>query len=61
MKKKQLNIKSELEGPSDEIQIFKFIMLDGEVKFKWSNIYELGKSFEEKKEDYLLVIENTSN
>lgn len=51
--------KEVLEGVSDILQVFEVSAdydTDHEIRFKWCNINEVEKSFEEKKENYLLRI-----
>lgn len=46
-----------VEGKSANLQIFTFnTLVDDSILLKWSNINELGKSFTDKKEEYLLKI-----
>ena len=44
------------EGGSDEIQTFTFITSLNLIRFKWVNINQSGKSFEDKSESYKLDV-----
>lgn len=54
--KKELPVQQDVEGKSSFIQKFSFTMNDTSVMFKWYNVRECGKSFIDKRKDYLLQI-----
>lgn len=54
--KKELSVQQDVEGKSSYIQKFTFTMNDTSVMFKWYNVRECGKSFSEKRKEYLLQI-----
>ena len=57
--KKELSVRQDVEGKSAFVQKFTFTMDDTSILFKWSNVRECGKSFNEKEKDYLLEINLT--
>ena len=57
--KKELSVRQDVEGKSAFVQKFTFTMNDTSILFKWSNVRECGKSFNEKEKDYLLKINLT--
>lgn len=51
-----LSVQQDVEGKSSFVQKFTFTTNDTNVKFKWCNVRECGKSFSEKKKDSLLQL-----
>lgn len=55
--KSDADVENEVEGISSMLQDFKFTCAPGEsVSFKWVNIDEFGKSFDDKESDYTLTL-----
>lgn len=55
--KKDLTVQQAVEGRSAFVQKFIFTLEnDTSILFKWSNVQECGKSFDEKEKEYLLKI-----
>ena len=59
--KKELSVRQDVEGKSAFVQKFTFTMDDTSILFKWSNVRECGKSFNEKEKDYLLTKTSHTN
>lgn len=55
--KKEMSVPEKLEGVTSNVQNFCVnVTKDNNVSFKWVNVNECGKTFAEKKADYLLKI-----